>query len=79
MKMGIANKISKVTDRYNPAIERHESGEVIFHWPIESHWDWGYTKTVRNRLASLIGIDSDMIAIRPLRGDMVLCVPANAA
>ena len=64
-----ANEISRRTAKYDPAIERDASG-VTFHWP--RRWP-----VMREALASLIGIEKDMLVVR--QDEITLHVPAEIA
>ena len=74
--MSFANAVSAKTAAYDPAIERHENGDITFHWPIKNE-----RRAYRQRetLAGLIGIEEDMLDVRPMLRRITLHVPAGIA
>ena len=76
---GLANDISRNTERFDPAIRREPNGDMYFCWPIQQSWNHARILDQRERIADAIGIEADMIEVSQLQHELLLHVPAEMA
>ena len=68
------NELTRRTARYEPAIERHENGDVSIHWPLQLP---GGNSLRVAWLANASGLDEELFARSVWNNRITLHVPAG--